>query len=99
MNNKLPDLSRTIAALKRYDEKLPQLLQLMDLAASEEGVRLVELKIEALGRLVGEAYGLDTADRNNPETCASTVRPGPAVPGVGQELSFVRRMVALSLKA
>lgn len=48
---------------------------------------------EQLAREVGVAYGLDTADRNDPATCADFIRPGPAVPKPGYEPSFVREMV------
>jgi hypothetical protein len=44
-------------------------------------------------REVGEAYGTDTMDRNDPAVCAAHLRPGPKIPGPGCELSFVRRMV------
>jgi hypothetical protein len=47
-----------------------------------------------LARAVGEAFGQDTAEYNDPEVCAALVRPGPATPPPGQTLSFVRRMVA-----
>lgn len=47
-----------------------------------------------LGRAVGVAFGLDTADRNDPEVCAALIRPGPrgVRPG-NSDVSFVRRMV------
>lgn len=40
-------------------------------------------ELDRLAEAVGEAFGLDTADRNSLETCRQCVRPGP----------FVRRMV------
>lgn len=47
-----------------------------------------------LAKAVGVAYGLDTADINDPETCAACVRPGAREPLGGEaDLSFVRRMV------
>jgi hypothetical protein len=49
---------------------------------------------ERLGEAVGIAFGLDTADRNSLETCRGCIRPGHRIPGPGEELSFVRRMVA-----
>jgi len=42
---------------------------------------------------VGVAYGLDTADRNNFETCRDLIRPGAKNPAHPDDLSFVRRMV------
>jgi hypothetical protein len=49
---------------------------------------------EAKAKAVGVAFGLDTADRNDPETCAALVRPGPPTPALGEtDVSFVRRMV------
>lgn len=94
MVEKLPDLSRTLAALKTYDKRLPQLMRVLDKAQTDAELRTMMIEIEKLEESVGAAYGLDTADRNSPETCRGVVRPGPAVPPPGQELSFVRRMVA-----
>lgn len=95
MKQKLPDLSRTVAALKRYDKRLPQLMRVLDKAQTDAELRTMMTEIEKLEESVGAAFGLDTSDRNNPETCRKLVRPGPATPSTGQELSFVRRMVAL----
>lgn len=92
----LPDLSRTARALERHDA-------LEDLLDSDEGAILADEdaarhsnqleKLDFLAAEVGRAYGLDTADRNDPQTCADLVRPGKANPQLGNELSFVRRMV------
>ena len=98
-NAGLPNLSRTIAALKRYDAEIAELEEEMREAETMIQIDIAAAKAMNLERDVGVAYGLDTADRNNPLTCASTVRPGPAIPGVGQELSFVRRMVQLASRA
>ncbi len=76
----LPDLTRTIKAIEAYDKAADA----SDLEA-----------LEALGESVGEAFGLDTSDRNNLNDCKQLIRPGPKVPGSGYELSFVRRMVEL----
>jgi len=94
MVERLPDLSRTLAALKAHDERLPLLMKAMDAARTDADLRKVLADIEQLEEAVGSAFGLDTSDRNNPEDCRKLCRPGPAVPPPGQELSFVRRMVA-----
>lgn len=74
-----PDLSRTSKALEAFDAVHgPQ--------DPGHGSSLAEA--------VGVAYGLDTADRNDPETCRATVRPGAREPlGGDADLSFVRQMV------
>lgn len=93
----LPNLSRTIAALKAYDEA-DEGFATHSHAMSDEEADAMFQRLEKLGEAVGAAYGLDTADRNDPKTCAALIRPGPRVPPVGSELSFVRRMVALKEK-
>jgi hypothetical protein len=69
----------------------------MDLTRTAEALRrydAAEDKTDALAEAVGIAYGLDTADRNDPETCRTCIRPGlPNPPGGDADLSFVRRMV------
>jgi hypothetical protein len=90
MSNTLPNLSRTEAAIAAYDE----FNESFNVDGMSQDEVLVEFnKLESLGRAVGVAFGLDTADRNNPETCAQTIRPGFKVPGPGCELSFVRQAV------
>lgn len=89
--NDLPDLSRTAAAIEEYDR--------FDAAFNTDGMSQDEVlaqfaKLESFGEAVGIAFGLDTADRNSMDTCKGCIRPGFKVPGPGQELSFVRRMVA-----
>lgn len=81
----LPDLSRTAEALERYDH----LVVALEDDSSQKGNGLV---MDA-AREVGEAFGQDTRDRNDPQVCADLIRPGPRVPAPGAELSFVRRMV------
>jgi hypothetical protein len=87
---KLPDLSRTKAAIEAYDA--------FDSTFNMDGMSQDEVlagfaKLESLGEAVGVAFGLDTADRNS-MSAAKAIRPGHKVPAVGAELSFVRRMVA-----
>ena len=89
----LPDLSRTAAALTRYDRLADAYDRDFDrLGAKETQDRLAVLV--AAAEEVGRYYGLDTADRNSPATCAEVVRPGPRVAAVGQKPSYVREMVA-----
>ena len=75
----LPNLQRTADALAAFDAAHgPQ-----DPGTGSE-----------LAEAVGIAYGLDTADRNDPEVCADLIRPGAREPLGGEaDLSFVRRMV------
>jgi hypothetical protein len=75
----LPNLNRTVAALAAFDAVH---------GPHDPGL------FSPLAEAVGVAYGLDTADRNNPDDCAALVRPGPREPRGGEaDLSFVRRMV------
>jgi len=84
------DFTRTIKAIEAYDVADERFCN----TDWEAEVVLQELEyIESLAEAVGWAYGLDTADRNNPETCKQCVRPGTKVPEPGYELSFVRRMI------
>lgn len=79
-----PNLTRTAAALAAFD--------------AAHGPRDPGYG-SPLAEAVGVAYGLDTADRNDPETCAACVRPGPRKPlGGDADLSFVRRMVRTFLE-
>ena len=48
---------------------------------------------EANARAVGVAYGEDTKDINDPETCSSCIRPGKSKPAGHPDEPFVRRMV------
>ena len=86
------DLTNTKVALKAYDKFQAEWAARMPL--SDEDFRSF-LEMEGrLGEAVGATYGEDTKGFNSPQTCRQCVRPGPATPPVGQELSFVRRMVA-----
>ena len=89
-DKRLPDLSRTKAAIEAYDKLNDELV--MDGSQAEVTGQFAEL--ERLGEAVGIAFGLDTADRNSMDTCKGCIRPGHKVPAPGAELSFVRRMVA-----
>lgn len=67
---------------------------LPDLSRTEAAIAAYDRSpSDKLAKEVGRVYGQDTKDRNDPETCAAVIRPGPAIPGAGYELSFVRRMV------
>ena len=96
--NDLPDLSRTEAAIAAYDAHD---ITYMAALANDTGLRSCKIlddwykESDRLAFEVGKAYGEDTKDRNSPKDCAELIRPGPATPSDGSELSFVRRMVAL----
>jgi len=93
MSRELPDLARTRAAISAYDA-LDARISVDEVCGRErDGAAKMLDDLEALGEAVGAAFGEDTKDRNDPETCRRCVRPGPAVPQPGAELSFVRRMV------
>jgi hypothetical protein len=86
-----PDLSRTKAAIEAYDAFDAQFDRM---ERNQDAVVAWFAELERLGEAVGIAFGLDTADRNSLETCRGCIRPGHRIPGPGEELSFVRRMVA-----
>jgi len=93
----LPDLSRTAKAIEDRDTMMPVLNKRFDeytKMADAVRCKAVFQEMEALERAVGEAYGEDTKDRNDPKTCAECVRAGPPIASVGCEISFVREMVA-----
>lgn len=95
MEKTLLDLSRTERAIAAYDivdASVTEMLEEDDL--TDELVMKAFALLEEAGEAVGAAFGEDTSDRNSMETCRGCVRPGPAVPSPGQELSFVRRRVA-----
>ena len=87
---KLPDLSRTKAAIEAYDT----FDAAFDAKGSQDDVLAEFAELERLGQAVGHAFGLDTADRNNVRDCEMYVRPGNKIPPAGSKLSFVRRIVA-----
>lgn len=91
MSHLMPNLDRTEKALAEYDEVDATYAEVGAVVPVEDADALLD-KLAELGRKVGEAYALDTADRN-PASVADLIRPGPAVPSPGCELSFVRRMV------
>jgi len=90
----LPDLTRTVKAIEEHDAYKAEFCDAVDRNDSTDDLGKMVEKLEVLAKAVGHAYGLDTADRNDMDTCEGCVRPGPAVPGPGCEISFVRRMVA-----
>jgi len=73
------NMSRTHAALQAYDEAHAREVPL---ETNAEALAYFD-ELDRLAEAVGEAFGLDTADRNSLETCCQCVRPGP----------FVREMV------
>ena len=87
-------LTRTRAAVAEFDRMAPILDAQMREAPTNTEVLAAVAEEDRLGEAVGIAFGLDTAGLNNPETCRKCVRPGPATPSPGAELSFVRRMLA-----
>lgn len=93
------DLSRTAAALAAFDEFDAKFRERVLATKDQRELARLDAEHERLAREVGVAFGLDT-DRaiggpNDPQVCADLIRPGPAVPAPGSELSFVRRMVKL----
>ncbi len=73
------NLDRTRAAIAAYDAKWG------DNYDPSQGCPLAVA--------VGEAFGLDTADRNDPATCKALIRPSSRTPRPGEtDVSFVRRM-------
>lgn len=92
------DLSRTRDAIAAYDVADAKFhhssLWKNNGPSIGEASRLLA-ELETLAEAVGAAYGEDTKDINSPETCRQCVRPGPAIPPLGEtQPSFVRRMVA-----
>ena len=85
----LPDLSRTAMAIEEYD-KYHDKFKVMP---TDRNLGKAVGKLERLAEAVGGAFGLDTIDRNDPQTCKDHIRPGFANPPPGYELSFVRRMI------
>lgn len=75
------DFTRTEAALAKYDAEVAAAWAKVNAMSNEEltdGHVYKAVHTEnRLGREVGRAFGLDTADRNNVETCEGCVRPGP----------------------
>jgi hypothetical protein len=94
VDSKLPDLSRTAAAINAYDQAVAVYEAYASKHPNDAEDEHLYKNVESCEATVGAAYGEDTKDRNDPETCAKLVRPGPKEPSPGEELSFVRRMVA-----
>ena len=66
----------------------------MDLSRTEAALLAYDAhRTEANARAVGVAYGEDTKDINDPETCASCIGPGKPKPAGHPDEPFVRRMV------
>ena len=70
-------LVRTEKALAEYREWKAGFDARLDKATTDGEVYALDLEFRRMGQSVGEAYGLDTADRNNMDTCREFVRPGP----------------------
>lgn len=93
------DLSRTAEALRVFDEFDARFRKRVLATRNQAALNRLDAEHERLSREVGVAFGRDT-DRaiggpNDPEVCADLIRPGPIVPPLGMEESFVRRMVRL----
>jgi hypothetical protein len=90
-----PPLPKTLAALQQYDKRAVELhKELLGASTSGEVMAICE-ELDRLAEKVGAAYGEETSDRNNPETCRKHVRPGPPPALFPEaELSLVRKMVA-----
>lgn len=73
-------ITKTAKALKEYD-------RLVEQDASDE-------MIEEARKAVAIAFSKESP--NSEDLCREVIYPGPAVPGPGKELSFVRQMVEMS---
>lgn len=89
--NNIRPLPKTRAAIEAYDILYDQFNSSLQIS-HRRWIEFVS-EIERLAEAVGIAYGEETCDINNPETCKQCIRPGPKVLPPGAELSFVRRMV------
>jgi hypothetical protein len=87
------DLTRTAAALDAYDAFDVDFGKLMSAATTKEEVFALVHREHELGEAVGEAFGLDTMDRNSVSNCKQCVRPGPKHPLLGFGESWVRKVV------
>lgn len=68
-------LPLTTAALARYDAKMVEFNALLEGAIEKTSLYGVLADINQLGAEVGEAFGQDTSDRNDPAACRALVRP------------------------
>ena len=62
-----PDLTRTLAALADYDQIDAEIADDMTEAAATDFFA----RLDAAKLAIGDAFALDTADRNDPETARS----------------------------
>ena len=76
-----PSLTHTREAVAAWDlfqaTAWPELLAMPVDEITNGHVYQFELRERRLGEAVGEAFGLDTCDINNIDTCRGCVRPGP----------------------
>lgn len=86
-------LTKTRKAVADYDLQMPILDKELSFAKTNSMCDEIILKMEKLGEAVGVAFGEDTKDRNNADTCRQCVRPGPSAAAPGFELSFVRKLL------
>ncbi len=84
------NLARTKAAIEAFDTETAQPMP----EDFSEAWRKLNRE-DQLAEAVGEAFGLDTADRNDPATCKVCVRPGKPTAADHPDEPFVRRMVRL----
>lgn len=77
MPDTLPNMERTEKALHVYDMHQWTFTTTMTNAKINAWFE----KEKKLGQAVGEAFGHDTSDRNNFDTCRDLVRPGDFVRG------------------
>ena len=79
----------TRAALAEFDQKVNAAWDALFAMSNDEltsgHVYQVENLERRLGKAVGHAFGLDTADRNRMATCEGLVRPGPWLRRIIQE--------------
>ena len=82
----LPSLERTRQAIAIYDRADAMLTTEYILSLPTLECNTALRRLETLAEAVGIAFGEDTDDRNNADTCRRLIRPGNSD-------SFVRRMV------
>lgn len=83
----------TAAALEQYDREIAQVEILWANAETSRDVLQAQRAETQLEEMVSEAFFEDTKGINCRENCM-LVKPGPAVPPPGQELSWLRTRVA-----
>jgi len=87
------DLTRTRDALLAYDADSKRIDALFLNAKTDEEVKATLKEHELRCRKVAAAFADDTSDQNNRNTVMEAIKPGPAHPAPGCELSFVRLCV------